>query len=89
MDKNSNAKQINKKSQMAVDKSKKSASKKKKKVKKSSVKSDRSPDSLEVEGVRAFDQQGTVFIVFKSDFCKKFKFNVMIVTVTLKTRISR
>lgn len=59
MDKNSNAKQISKKTQMAVDKSKKSASKKKKKVKKStSLKSDQSPDSLEVEGVRAFDQQG-------------------------------
>lgn len=57
MDKNSSAKLSVKKSQMAVEKSKKSASKKKKKNKKSSSgKIDQSPDSLEVEGVRALDQ---------------------------------
>lgn len=57
MDKNSNAKQSTKKSSNSVDKSKKSASKKKKKNKKPlSAKSDQSPDQLEIEGVRALDQ---------------------------------
>ena len=59
MDKSSNAKQNTKKSSNAVDKSKKSASKKKKKNKKPlSAKSDQSPDQLEIEGVRALDQNG-------------------------------
>ena len=57
MDKNSSAKLTTKKSQMASDKPKKSASKKKKKSKKSSSKN-QSPDSLEVEGVPALDQNG-------------------------------
>lgn len=57
MDKNSSAKQSNKKATMAVEKSKKSASKKKKKSKKSS-KNDPSPDPLEIEGVKALDQTG-------------------------------
>lgn len=57
MDKNNSAKQISKKNQMAIEKSKKSAGKKKKKSKKSS-KTDQSPDQLEVEGIRALDQTG-------------------------------
>ncbi|XP_052797830.1 eukaryotic translation initiation factor 5B-like [Mya arenaria] len=58
MDKNFNAKQIVKKSQMAAEKLKKSASKRKKKTKKQCVKSDQSPDSLEIEGIGNFDQGG-------------------------------
>lgn len=60
MDKNWNAKPVNKKIQMAIDKSKKSASKKKKKNKKPS-KNDQSPD-LEVEGIRALEQTGMIDI---------------------------
>lgn len=57
MDKNSNAKQSTKKSSASVDKNRKSGNKKKKKSKKPlSAKSDQSPDQLEVEGVRALDQ---------------------------------
>jgi len=62
MDKNLNAKQPIKKSQMAVEKIKKSASKKKKKNKKSTSKSDQSPDSLEVEGIGSFEQAGQYFL---------------------------
>lgn len=54
MDKNCNAKQVIKKTTMAVDKSKKSANKKKKKSKKS-LKCDQNSDYLEIEGVRALD----------------------------------
>ena len=58
MDKNNSAKQSAKKSSTTVDKNRKSSNKKKKKIKKPlSAKSDQSPD-LEVEGVRALDQNG-------------------------------
>ena len=58
MDKSNSAKQNVKKSASTVEKNRKSSNKKKKKIKKPlSAKSDQSPD-LEVEGVRAFDQNG-------------------------------
>ena len=64
MDKNNSAKQSAKKSSTTVDKNRKSSNKKKKKIKKPlSAKSDQSPD-LEVEGVRALDQNGRVQLVF-------------------------
>ena len=64
MDKNNSAKQSAKKSSTTVDKNRKSSNKKKKKIKKPlSAKSDQSPD-LEVEGVRALDQNGKVQLVF-------------------------
>lgn len=62
MDKNNSAKQTNKgKVTMGAEKAKKSAGKKKKKIKKS-AKSDQSPDILEVEGLRALEQTGIIFI---------------------------
>ena len=64
MDKNNSAKQSAKKLSTTVDKNRKSSNKKKKKIKKPlSAKSDQSPD-LEVEGVRALDQNGRVQLVF-------------------------
>lgn len=70
MDKNSNAKQSTKKSSASVDKNRKSGNKKKKKSKKPlSAKSDQSPDQLEVEGVRALDQNGEKYLTRLSYRC--------------------